>query len=82
MRTLNIALLLSSLFASAWAVASPADKYPERPVRIVVPFVAGGGGDFIARAWADKLSEVIKQPVIIENRGGGNTVVGTERACK
>jgi tripartite-type tricarboxylate transporter receptor subunit TctC len=82
MRVLNIALLLSSMIFSAAAGASPADKYPERPVRIVVPFVAGGGGDFIARAWADKLSEVIKQPVIIDNRGGGNTVVGTEQVAK
>jgi tripartite-type tricarboxylate transporter receptor subunit TctC len=64
------------------ASAGPADNYPDRPVRIVVPFVAGGGGDFIARAWADKLSDVIKQPVIIENRGGGNTVVGTEQVAK
>ncbi len=82
MRALNIALLLSSMIVSAVAEASPTDKYPERPVRIVVPFVAGGGGDFIARAWADKLSDVIKQPVIIENRGGGNTVVGTEQVAK
>jgi tripartite-type tricarboxylate transporter receptor subunit TctC len=82
MRALNIALLLSSMIFSAVAGATPADKYPERPVRIVVPFVAGGGGDFIARAWADKLSDVIKQPVIIENRGGGNTVVGTEQVAK
>ena len=82
MRVLNIALLLSLMIVSAAAGASPADKYPERPVRIVVPFVAGGGGDFIARAWADKLSDVIKQPVIIENRGGGNTVVGTEQVAK
>lgn len=82
MRALNIALLLSSMIVSAVAEASPTDKYPERPVRIVVPFVAGGGGDFIARAWADKLSDVIKQPVVIENRGGGNTVVGTEQVAK
>lgn len=82
MRALNIALLLSSMIFSAVTGATPADKYPERPVRIVVPFVAGGGGDFIARAWADKLSDVIKQPVIIENRGGGNTVVGTEQVAK
>lgn len=58
------------------------DAYPEKPLRIVVPFVAGGGGDFIARAWADKLSETLKQPVIIDNRGGGNTVVGTEIVAK
>jgi len=59
-----------------------ADKYPEKAIRIVVPFVAGGGGDFIARAWADKLSETIRQPVIIDNRGGGNTVVGTDIVAK
>ena len=62
--------------------ASPADRYPERAIRIVVPFVTGGGGDFIARAWADKLSETLKQPIIIENRGGGNTVVGTDIVSK
>ncbi len=56
--------------------------YPEKAIRIVVPFVAGGGGDFIARAWADKLSETLKQPVIIDNRGGGNTVVGTDIVAK
>jgi len=62
--------------------AAPVDNYPERPVRIVVPFAAGGGGDFIARAFADKLSATIKQPVIIDNRGGGNTVTGTEAVAK
>lgn len=56
--------------------------YPEKAIRIIVPFVAGGGGDFIARAWADKLSENLKQPVIIDNRGGGNTVVGTDIVAK
>jgi tripartite-type tricarboxylate transporter receptor subunit TctC len=63
-------------------LAAPADSYPNKAIRIVVPFVAGGGGDFIARAWADKLSETIKQPIIIDNRGGGNTVVGTELVAK
>ncbi|AZG06467.1 tripartite tricarboxylate transporter substrate binding protein [Pigmentiphaga sp. H8] len=62
--------------------AAPADHYPEKPVRIVVPFAAGGGGDFIARAFADKLSATLKQPVIIDNRGGGNTVTGTEAVAK
>jgi len=61
---------------------SASEDFPNKAVRIIVPFTAGGGGDFIARAWADKLSETIKQPVIIDNRGGGNTVVGTELAAK
>lgn len=78
----KLLILCSALLATHIVWAGPADSYPDKPVRVVVPFVAGGGGDFIARAWADKLSEVIKQPVIIENRGGGNTVVGTEQVAK
>ena len=78
----ELLILCSALLATHVVWAGPADSYPDKPVRVVVPFVAGGGGDFIARAWADKLSEVIKQPVIIENRGGGNTVVGTELVAK
>ena len=78
----KLLILCSALLATRIVWAGPADSYPDKPVRVVVPFVAGGGGDFIARAWADKLSEVIKQPVIIENRGGGNTVVGTEQVAK
>ena len=71
---------LTSLASVAFAVE--AEAFPNRAIRIVVPFSAGGGGDFIARAWSDKLSETIKQPVIIENRGGGNTVVGTDVVAK
>jgi tripartite-type tricarboxylate transporter receptor subunit TctC len=66
----------------ASALADASENFPNKAVRIVVPFAAGGGGDFIARAWADKFSETIKQPVIIENRGGGNTVVGTDVVAK
>ena len=47
-----------------------------------MPFAAGGGGDFLVRTWANKFSEILKQAVIIENRGGGNTVVGTELVAK
>ena len=75
-------LLCGVFFASTALSASPANSYPERPIRIVVPFAAGGGGDFIARAWSDKLSDTLKQTVIVENRGGGNTVVGTDIVAK
>ncbi|HEY9278509.1 MAG TPA: tripartite tricarboxylate transporter substrate binding protein [Eoetvoesiella sp.] len=71
-----------AIFAITSSPVVAADNYPEKPVRIVVPFAAGGGGDFIVRAWADKFSEVIKQPVIVDNRGGGNTVIGTEAVAK
>jgi len=59
-----------------------ADTYPSRSIKIVVPFAAGGGGDFVARSFVDKFSEILKQPVVIENKGGGNTVVGTEIVSK
>lgn len=75
---LRLGLITLGFFSSLTLAQSNVEHYPEKPIRIVVPFVAGGGGDFIARAWADKLSETIKQPVIIDNRGGGNTVVGTD----
>jgi tripartite-type tricarboxylate transporter receptor subunit TctC len=74
--------LLGLQFFSASALADVSENFPSKAVRIVVPFAAGGGGDFIARAWADKFSETIKQPVIVENRGGGNTVVGTDVVAK
>ena len=76
------ALLLSLTSLGSSVFAAESEKFPSKAIRIVVPFAAGGGGDFIARAWADKLSDTIKQPVIVENRGGGNTVVGTDVVAK
>jgi tripartite-type tricarboxylate transporter receptor subunit TctC len=70
-------LLCAALGAAAFG-ATAAEPWPARPVHIVVPFAAGGGGDFIVRVWADRFSAVLKQPVVVENRGGGSTVAGTE----
>lgn len=82
MKHLIKATLLASVLAIAPSYAVGASDYPNKPIRIVVPFAAGGGGDFIVRAWADKFSAVVKQPVIVDNRGGGNTVIGTEAVAK
>lgn len=75
---IGISLMLMLPLASSYA----AEPYPNRPIRIIVPFAAGGGGDFLVRAWSEKFSEALKQPVIIENRGGGNTTVGTEAVAR
>jgi tripartite-type tricarboxylate transporter receptor subunit TctC len=59
-----------------------AQNYPSKPVRLIVPFAAGGSTDVIARILAPKLSEVWGQQVIVDNRPGGNTVIGTDIVAK
>jgi tripartite-type tricarboxylate transporter receptor subunit TctC len=61
---------------------SPAQTYPTGPVRIVVPFAAGGAIDTVARLIGQKLSESLKQPVVIENRPGAGGNVGTDAVAK
>jgi tripartite-type tricarboxylate transporter receptor subunit TctC len=59
-----------------------AQAYPSRPVRIIVPFAAGGGTDITARVIGQWLSDRLGQQFIIENRPGGGTNIGTEAAAK
>jgi tripartite-type tricarboxylate transporter receptor subunit TctC len=59
-----------------------AQAYPTRPVRIITPFSPGGGADVPLRPVAQKLAERWKQPVVIENRAGGNTLIGTAAVSK
>ncbi|HSV84825.1 MAG TPA: tripartite tricarboxylate transporter substrate binding protein [Ramlibacter sp.] len=77
--------LFSSLFASAAllaAAAAPAlaQTWPSRPLRLIVPTAAGGGYDTVGRLVADKLSIELGQPIVVENRAGSGTVVGTQAA--
>jgi tripartite-type tricarboxylate transporter receptor subunit TctC len=59
-----------------------AQPYPGRAVRIVVPFAAGGGVDVVARLMAPRLTEIWGQQVLIDNRGGGGSVIGTEAVAR
>jgi len=69
-----IGMLLISLFAWFYVASSSAQEFPVKPIKIIVGSVPGGSPDFIARALAQSLSELIKLPVVVENRpGAGNT---------
>src|SRR6185295_1446134 len=68
---------VACLFATAAAHAQGA-TYPGRPVRLVVPFAAGGTNDILGRIVAEKLAEKFGQPFVADNRAGANTVVGSE----
>ena len=62
--------------------AAQAQNWPERPVRLVLPYAPGGATDLIGRPWADKLSQAFGQQFVIENRGGASGIIGTEAAAR
>jgi len=71
-----------TLFMSALAVGAQAQGFPNKTVRLVVPFAAGGSTDIVGRILAQKLNEMWGQPVIVDNRAGGSTVIGTDIVAK
>ena len=66
----------------ARAQTTGAGAYPTKPVRLIVPTSPGGGTDFSARVIAPKLSEFFAQPVVVENRAGGGTIIGNEAVAR
>jgi tripartite-type tricarboxylate transporter receptor subunit TctC len=72
---------LCGVAALAWATGY-AQTYPTRAVRLVVAYAPGGSNDILARALAQKLGETWKQPVLVDNRPGGNTIIGTDLVAK
>ena len=74
-------VLLGALAISA-AVPVHAQQFPTRPVRLVVPYPAGGANDIVARLLAPKMGEQLGQNVVVDNRGGGNTLIGSELVAK
>jgi tripartite-type tricarboxylate transporter receptor subunit TctC len=70
--------LAFALAAAPAAGTTHADDYPSRPIRPIVPYAAGGGADSVARIVAKRVSESMGQTIVIENRGGAGSIIGTE----
>ena len=77
-----IAALLTGAGAALAASSAGADNYPVRPVRVIIPFAAGGTFDLVGRVVAQKLSELWGQQVVADNRPGGATIIATELVAK
>ena len=73
--------LLAGLLLLAPAMAA-AQEYPAKPIKLIVPFPAGGPNDIVARIVGQKMSELAKQPVVIDNRGGQGGALGTDAVAK
>jgi tripartite-type tricarboxylate transporter receptor subunit TctC len=75
----TLVTLGTGLVGSAFAQA---DNFPTKPIRLIVPYAAGGGTDLVMRAIAPGMSEALGQPIVVENRPGAGTITATEAAVR
>lgn len=74
--------LLLTMHGFVPAASEAAEAFPVKPVRVIAPFAAGGGGDTVARLVAQKLAEGLSQQVIVDNRPGASNIIGTELTAR
>lgn len=82
LRTRHAAALAILLAAAAHSGTVPAQNYPAKPIRIIVPQSAGGSTDLVARPLAQKLADALGQSVVVDNRPGAGSVIGTDLVAK
>ncbi len=75
-------LTLAAVLSLCTGEGSTADNYPSRPVRMIVPYAAGGNGDIVARIVADGLTARLGQQVVVDNRPGGSSIIGNDLVAK
>lgn len=78
----RVASGLSAVVLCAWAVFAGAQTYPVKPVRVVVMYAPGGGSDILARLVGPRLAQDLGQQFVIDNRSGGNSIIGTQIVAK
>jgi tripartite-type tricarboxylate transporter receptor subunit TctC len=82
MKVLNRFMKLLGLGAMAMAINASAADFPDRPIRLVIPFPAGGNADIIARLLCMEWTKQLGQTIVIDNRGGANGIIGTDAVAK
>jgi len=82
MKTKKVFALVALALTLCPALASGEGAYPSRPVRMIIPFAPGGASDFVGRIMQPKMSELLGQQVVVENRGGAAGNIGMEAAAK
>jgi tripartite-type tricarboxylate transporter receptor subunit TctC len=84
MRVLSASRIRVALYLTCLSLCAPvlAQPYPSKPVRMIVPFAPGGNTDIIGRVFAPKMGEFLGQQIIIDNRGGAGSTIGTEAVAR
>ncbi|MEP6609979.1 MAG: tripartite tricarboxylate transporter substrate binding protein [Burkholderiaceae bacterium] len=82
MKSATLREIAALAFLAFFADAAAAQSYPNKPVRFIVPFGPGGPGDAVGRMIGRKLTETLGQPVVIDNRSGATTIIGTELVAR
>ena len=81
---LSLSARIALIVTAVWALHGivQAQPYPARPIRMIVPVPAGGGADFVARAYASRLGDALRQQVVVDNRGGAAGIIAMEATAK
>ncbi len=70
------------LLAATASVSAQQDAFPDKPIRLIAPYAPGGSADVLARTLANSLAAEIKQPVIVENKPGANTIIAASAVAR
>src|SRR5258706_11043429 len=71
-------LFTAAFLCALFAAPAGAQDFPSKPIRVIVPYAAGGGADILARLVGQQLTARLKQPVVVENRGGASNTIGMQ----